>query len=79
MPKFGENFVKTMSITAAIINCSKELVEFSALIPQYLKFYYFISIISFPLLSEMFDEENLISLAIFLSFCMSVHNSYVQP
>ena len=27
----------------------------------------------------MFDEENLISLAIFLSFCLSVHNTYVQP
>ena len=27
----------------------------------------------------MFDEENLISLAIFLSFCQSVHNTYVQP
>ena len=25
----------------------------------------------------MFDEENLISLAIFLSFCLSVHNTYV--
>ena len=27
----------------------------------------------------MFDEENLISLTIFLSFCLSVHNTYVQP
>ena len=27
----------------------------------------------------MVDEENLISLAIFLSFCLSVHNTYVQP
>ena len=26
----------------------------------------------------MFDEENLISLATFLSFCLSVHNSYVH-
>ena len=26
----------------------------------------------------MFDEENLIQLAIFLSFCLSVHNTYVQ-
>ena len=26
----------------------------------------------------MFDEENLISLAIFLSFCLSVHSTYVQ-
>ena len=33
-----ENLVKTMSVKAATINCSKELVEFSALIPQYLKF-----------------------------------------
>ena len=31
-----ENFVKTMTT----INCSEELVEFSALIAQYLKFYY---------------------------------------
>ena len=37
-----ENFVKTMSFIAATINCSKELVEFSALIAQYLKFYYVI-------------------------------------
>ena len=35
-----ENFVKTMSVIAATINYSKELVEFSALIPQYLKFYF---------------------------------------
>ena len=28
-----ENFVKTMSVIAATINCSKELVKFSALIP----------------------------------------------
>ena len=35
-----ENFVKTMSVLAATINCSKELVEFSTLIPQNLKFYY---------------------------------------
>ena len=27
----------------------------------------------------MFDEENLISQAIFLSFCLSVHKTYVQP
>ena len=27
----------------------------------------------------MFDEENLISLAIFLSFCLFVHNTFVQP
>ena len=46
----GENFVKTMSVKAATINCSKELVELSALIPQYLKFYYVILIISLPLL-----------------------------
>jgi len=26
----------------------------------------------------MFDEENLISLATFLSFCLSVHNTYVH-
>ena len=45
-----ENFVKTMSVIAATINCSKKLVEFSALIPQYLKFYYVILIISLPLL-----------------------------
>ena len=45
-----ENFVKTMSVIAATINCSKELLEFSALIPQYLKFYYVILIISLPLL-----------------------------
>ena len=45
-----ENFVKTMSVIAATINCSKELVKFSALIPQYLKFYYVILIISLPLL-----------------------------
>ena len=64
-----ENFVKTMSVIAATINCSKELVEFSALIPQYLKFYYVILIISLPLLYKMLDEDNLISLAIFLSFC----------
>ena len=35
-----KNFLKTMSFIAAKINCSKELVEFSALIPliaQYLK------------------------------------------
>ena len=25
----------------------------------------------------MFDEENLISLAIFLSFCLSVHNTFI--
>ena len=31
-----ENFVKTRNVLAATINCSKELVEFSALIPQYL-------------------------------------------
>ena len=37
-----ENLVKTMSVKAATINCSKELVEFSALIPQYLKCYYVI-------------------------------------
>ena len=45
-----ENFMKTLSVIAATINCSKELVEFSALIPQYLKFYYVILIISLPLL-----------------------------
>ena len=45
-----ENFVKTMSVITATINSSKELVEFSALIPQYLKFYYVILIISLPLL-----------------------------
>ena len=33
-----ENFVKTMSFIAATINCSKELVKFSALIAQYLNF-----------------------------------------
>ena len=38
-----------MSVKAATINCSKELVEFSALIPQFLKFYYVILIISLPL------------------------------
>ena len=27
----------------------------------------------------MFDEDNLILPAIFLSFCLSVHNTYVQP
>ena len=27
----------------------------------------------------MFDEENLISLAIFLSFCLFVHKTYIQP
>ena len=45
-----ENFVKTMSAIAATINYLKELVEFSALIPQYLKFYYVILIISLSLL-----------------------------
>ena len=35
--------MKTMSVIDASINCPKELVEFSALIPQYLKFYYVIS------------------------------------
>ena len=33
-----KNFVKTMSFIAATINCSKELVEFSAWIAQYFKF-----------------------------------------
>ena len=46
----AQNFKKTMSVIAATINCPKELVEFSALIPQYLKFYYVILIISLPLL-----------------------------
>ena len=32
-----ENFVKVMSVLAAKINCSKKLVEFSALIAQYSK------------------------------------------
>ena len=36
-----ENYVKTMSVIAVTINCSKELVEFSALIPQYLQFLQF--------------------------------------
>ena len=40
-----ENFVKTVTFIVATINCSKELVEFSALIAQYLKFYYVISLI----------------------------------
>ena len=35
-----KNFVKTMSVIASTINCSKELVELSALIPQYLKFWW---------------------------------------
>ena len=61
-----------MSVIAATINCSKELVEFSALIPEYLKFYYVILIISLPLL---FDEENLLFQANFLSLCLSVHNT----
>ena len=43
-----ENFVKTMNFIAATINSSKELVEFSALIAQYFKFYYVIKIISLP-------------------------------
>ena len=47
-----ENFVKTMSVIAATINCPKELVEFSALIPQYLKFYYFILIINIVFLDK---------------------------
>ena len=34
------NFVKTMSFIAATINSPKELMEFSALIAQYFKFYY---------------------------------------
>ena len=37
-----ENVVKAMSFKAAIINCLKELVEFSVLIAQYLKFSYVI-------------------------------------
>ena len=37
-----ENFVKTMSFMATTINCLKEEVEFSALIAQYLKYYYVI-------------------------------------
>ena len=37
-----ENFVKTMSFIAATVNCSEELVEFSALIAEYFKFYYVI-------------------------------------
>jgi len=40
---FREHFVKTMSFIAAKINCSKELVEFSALISQYLKNSIFLS------------------------------------
>ena len=35
-----ENFVKTIIFIAATISCLKELVEFSALIAQYLKFFY---------------------------------------
>ena len=53
-----ENFVKTISVIAATIICSKDLVQFSALIAQYLKFYY----------------VTLISLAIFLSFCSSMYD-----
>ena len=45
---FRENFVKTMNVTAATINCSKKLVE-KNLIPQYLKFYHVILIILNPL------------------------------
>ena len=37
-----ENFVKSMSFIDSTINYSKELVEFSAMIAQYLKFYYVI-------------------------------------
>ena len=52
-----ENFVKTMSVIAATINCLKELVEFSALIPQYLKFYYVILIISLPLQLDISSQN----------------------
>ena len=51
-----ENFVKTMSFIAATISCLKELVEFSALIAQYLKFYYVIYIVLFEL--KMFDHNH---------------------
>ena len=37
-----ENFVKIMSFVVATINCSEELVEFYAVIAQYLKVYYVI-------------------------------------
>ena len=66
-----KNFVKTMSFTAATINCLKEFVEFSALIAQYLKFYCHINNFS------SYFNKCLTSLAIFLSFCLSVHNTYI--
>ena len=45
MRKFREN-IFGKSVIAATINCAKKLMEFSALIAQYLKCYYVIFVIS---------------------------------
>ena len=71
-----ENFVKTMSVIAATINCSKELVEFSALIPQYLKFYHVILIISLPLYFNKCLMKRILFL--YLSFTVSVCPSTIH-
>ena len=47
---FAKTSRKKSAKIAATINCSKKLVEFSALIAQYFKFYYVIFIIALPLL-----------------------------
>ena len=63
-------FVKNAKILwnfiAATVNCSKDLVEFSALI-----------FLSYKLLIEMFDEENFISLSYLLKF-LSVCPQYIR-